>query len=207
MRTSLVVAVAAALFGAAACARSSSVAPSPVGTHDASPAAAVQGGLSTLQVSSQAGMQSGVTLADVLAGFTLTSNNYVGQSVTIPGRGAFNRLKFNWYNAAHHPVAFGTLYLLDREYLGTPSALGETTPGVIARSEAIVDGQYVFAPGVVVRAGEQYWVYTDAQGAFVTGFSVSTYAGGSMYITGMPNLAFHLIPSGIDANFRLQARQ
>ena len=206
MRTSLVVVVAAALSGTTACGRSSPLMPAPGPAHESSPA--IQSDVSTPRVSSHAGAPSGVTLADVVAGTTLTSNNYVGQSMTIPGHGAFNRLRFNWYDGADQPVAFGTLYLLDREYLGTPAALGESTPGVIARSQAIVDGHYVFAPGVVVRAGRQYWFYTDAQGAFAFSFAVSTYAGGLMYNTGMPHLGFHETqPSGIDADFRLQARE
>ncbi len=54
------------------------------------------------------------------------------------------------------------------------------------------------------------------QGAFVSSFSDSTYAGGDMYVTGMPGLAFRkALASGmvppppgtfIDANFRLEAR-
>jgi hypothetical protein len=166
--------------------------------------------------STSASTPSSITLAEVTAGETGTSNNYVGQSVAIEGRGAFNRIRFNWFDRSGAPVAFGTLYILDREYLGTPPDLSESTAGFIARSEAIADGQYIFHPGVVLRGSRQYWFYTDTQGAFMTSFFGSTYDGGDMYVTGMPDLPFHKAgasgpvppPPGtfIDANFRLEAR-
>ncbi len=79
-------------------------------------------------------------------------------------RGAFNQIRFNWFDSAGHPVAFGTLYLLDREYLGLPPALSVSTPGFLAASEGTVDGQYTFSPGVVLKGGERYWFYADTAG-------------------------------------------
>lgn len=157
------------------------------------------------------GEKSGITLVEVMGGTTSTSNNYPGQSVTIPGHGAHNHLQFNWYNSAQEPVAFGRLYILAQEYLGSPADLNPATPGVIARSLAIENGEYVIGQSVVLRAGQKYWFYADAQGAFVHSFDSSTYPDGDMYIVGMPALPFHRAQSApgvfIDANFRLQARQ
>jgi hypothetical protein len=202
MRYLIVFTTAVLLGSASACERQSVLAPAP-STALGGPA-------------SPASSASSVTLAEVTSGSTGTSNNYVGQSVTIEARGAFNRIRFNWFDGAGAPVAFGTLFVLDREYLGTPPGLSESTPGFIARSEAIVGGQYTFHPGVVLRGGRQYWFYTETQGAFMTSFFGSTYDGGDMYVTGMPNLPFHKAgasgpvppPPGtfIDANFRLEAR-
>ena len=202
MRYLIVFTTAVLLGSASACERQSVVAPAP--------ATALGGPVSP------GSSPSSVTLVEVTSGSTGTSNNYVGQSLTIAGRGAFNRIRFNWFDRFGAPVAFGTLYVLDREYLGTPPGLSESTAGFIAKSEEIVGGQYIFHPGVVLRGGRQYWFYTDAQGAFMTGFSGSTYDGGDMYVTGMPNLPFHKAaasgpvppPPGtfIDANFRLEAR-
>src|SRR5690606_5945426 len=57
---------------------------------------------------------------EVTAGLTGTWN-WAGQSVTIPAGGTYTNVRFNWYlysQQAGQPTAFGTLYLLDREYLG-----------------------------------------------------------------------------------------
>lgn len=147
------------------------------------------------------------TLIDVTAGGTGTFN-FAGQSLVIPGGGSFNNLRFNWYTFAGSPAAFGTLYLLTQEYLGLPGDLSPSTPGFVARSETIVDNQYRFAPGITLTGGTQYWVYTDTQGSFVTSFFGSTYAGGDLYLTGVPTLPFRkaIAAPGVflDANFRLQ---
>ncbi len=201
MRKVLTIVAVAVLAAASACERQSATAPTPAATANGVAASS---------------SPSSVVLAETTAGSTGTSNNYVGQSVTILSRGAFNRIRFNWFDIGGHAVAFGTLYVLDREYLGLPPALSASTPGFVASSEGIVDGQYTFHPGVVLKGGEHYWFYTDTRGAFVTSFSDSTYDGGDMYVTGMPDLPFHkALASGmvppppgtfIDANFRLEAR-
>jgi hypothetical protein len=198
----LLFALIAASVVASACERESVVGPSPDG-HAGAP--------------TSGSAPPSLTLAEVTAGTTATSNNYVGQSVIIPGRGAFNRIRFNWFHRGTDPIAFGTLYVLDREFLGTPGDLSASTPGFVARSGAVGEGQYIFHPGVVLKAGQQYWFYTDARGDFMFSFSDNTYAGGDMYITGMPNLPFRKAaasgypappPPGAytDANFRLDAR-
>jgi hypothetical protein len=146
-------------------------------------------------------------LVQVTAGSTGTFN-FAGQSVTLPGGGPFNNLRFNWYAFSGDPVAFGTLYLLTAEYLGLPGDLSPATVGYVARSQSIVGHEYRFAPGVTVSGGAQYRFYTDTQGSFVTSFTGSTYPGGDMYVTGVPTLGFHkaLAAPGVflDANFRLQ---
>ena len=146
-------------------------------------------------------------LVQVTAGTTGTFN-WAGQSVTTPAGGPFASLRFNWFTFSGAPTAFGTLYLLTQEYLGLPGDLGPSTPGYVAQSVAIVDNEYRFAPGVTLNGSTQYWFYTDTQGAFVTSFFGSTYAGGDLYVTGVPTLPFHkaLAAAGIflDANFKLQ---
>ena len=205
MRNGALVLLLGALTCSAACDHRAPAAASAVPNTDSGGSAAGSMAAAQSQVS--------VTLVDVTAGSTGTSNNYVGQSVTIPGHGTFDRLRFNWYTFTGSPTAFGSLLLLDREYLGTPQDLGPSTPGFIAQSQSIADGQYVFDPKVKVKAGSKCWFYTNTTGAFVTGFSSDTYAGGDMYITGMPALPFRLEPATgappgtyIDANFRLQSR-
>jgi hypothetical protein len=207
MRTRFVVLMLATAMGSAlACGRPSPTAPPPAQSATQSSAAADTG------ASVDRSGRSALTLVDVTAGSTGTSNNYVGQSVTIPGHASYHGIGFNWYTygASPSPTAFGTLYLLDAEYLGPPDLLSPSTPGFIAASESIVGGQYLFDSKVKIKGGHQYWFYTDAMGAFATGFSGSTYDGGDMYVTGMPTLPFHLALAAptvyIDANFRLQVK-
>ena len=164
-------------------------------------------------------------LLDVTTGYTGT-DNWAGQSVTIPGSGTYNNLRFNWYhyNPAGTPVAFGMLCLLTQEHVGLPSDLGPGTPGFVARSEAAKDGQYTFPAAVTVAGGKRYWFYSDTRGRLTTGFNKDTYTGGDLYVTGFPTNPFTkaqaswlLLPSGdylkpapgtgIDANFKLQGAE
>jgi hypothetical protein len=162
------------------------------------------------------------TVLEVTEG-SVGTENWAGQSFTIPGTGRYDNLRFNWYhyNPRGESVAFGTAYLLTEEYLGIPGHLGESTPGFVARSERISDGQYIFPPSATVTGGTKYWIYTDGRGRFTSSFNTDIYPGGDMYVTGYHLLAFRKsvaswlrLPSGeylipepgtfIDANFRLQ---
>ena len=96
-----------------------------------------------------------VTIASNTAGTVFTGNNNVGQSVTMPGSGSFNNLRFNWYGSlGAGPIAAGTLYLLTQEYLGLPGGLGPATPGFVASAPAS-GSQYVFPPGTTVIGGTE----------------------------------------------------
>lgn len=166
------------------------------------------------------------TLVDLTTGLEVTSGgtgtfNWAGQSFSITGGGSFNNVRFHWYTFQRGATAFGNLYLLDREYLGVPGALGPATPGFVARSERVDGGAYLFPPAATLDAGTRYWVYTDAQGSFAGSFDTDIYAGGDMYVTGFPtnpfrkaqasgrmvNGVFVPAPAGVfvDANFKLQA--
>lgn len=144
-----------------------------------------------------------VTLVEVSRQLTMTSRNYVGQSVTIPGAAAVGNIRFNWYTyktpadqAARNetPTAFGRLYVLSQEYLGVPAGLSSSTPGYVGRSASLAEGQYFFEPSVTLAAGARYWFYTDTGGSFVTSFNVSSYPGGDMYITGQTDPTFPVQP-------------
>jgi hypothetical protein len=154
-------------------------------------------------------------VVDNTAGSTGTWN-WAGQSVLIPSGGPFNNIGFNWYTLQGKATAFGALYVLKQEYLGTPGDLGPSTPGFLAKSESVANDQYVFAPSVTLESGVQYWFYTDTQGSFAGSFYGSVYPGGDMYVTGYPTLGFHkALASGgltgptpppgtcVDANFKL----
>jgi hypothetical protein len=136
------------------------------------------------------------TLEQADAGQTGTSNNYLGQSITIPGEGSYNNLRFNWDGntstsptvpAVRGPLAVGDLFILTQEYLGLPASLGTSTAGFLAQSQRADQGQYVFAPSVTLKGGTTYWFYMyyapgSARFSPITGFSQDTYSGGDMYV-------------------------
>lgn len=154
-----------------------------------------------------------VTLAEVPLGITPSYASYVGQSVTVPTGGPFGHLRFNWLTFDVHPQAFGTLYVLDREYLGKPSALGPSTPGFVGKSMAIEGAQYVFPSTIALAGGARYWFYTDAPADVLiakTKPSEDAYSGGEEYVTANPEAPFAkatvTAEYSMDATFRLQGR-
>jgi len=142
------------------------------------------------------------------AGQTGTSNNYLGQSITIPGAGSYNNLRFNWDGyppssptapAPRGQLAVGDLFILAQEYLGLPANLGTSTAGFLARAERAEQGQYVFAPSVTLKGGTKYWFYMyyapgSARFNPITGFSEGTYAGGDLYVAPELGGAFSPLP-------------
>jgi hypothetical protein len=73
-----------------------------------------------------------------------------------------SNLTFNFYSdaALTTPEATGTLYLLNSEYLGTPSGLSSSTPGYLASTGASTSGPALWIfPSVSLSAGTEYWVY------------------------------------------------
>lgn len=203
------------LLAGAACARSAS---SPGGSNPTSPSGTP------------------VTLVNVTDSINVTGGatgtwNYAGQSVTIPGSGNYAGVHFTWYTFHGTPTAFGTIFVLDREFLGVPGDLGPSTPGYIGQAEAVIEGnpgvlddvkgEYVFPAGMTLRAGTKYWFYTNKQGSFVASFDTDIYPGGDAYATGYFSNPFRKLPASgrmvggvlvpappgvyVDANFRLQA--
>jgi hypothetical protein len=178
-----------------------------------------------------------VTLVNVtdsinVTGATVGTWNFAGQSVTIPGSGSFANLRFNWYTYDGTATAFGTVYVLDREYLGLPGGLGPSTPGYLGEAVATIQGnpgpmdpvkgEYVLPAGLTLRAETKYWFYTNKRGSFVYSFDTDIYPGGDLYATGDDLVPFHKSPAGgryiaggvwvpppagvfLDANFKLQA--
>lgn len=141
---------------------------------------------------------------------------FPGQSLTTPeGPLPWNQLSFNWFSFSAFslltPTAFGTLFLLEQEYLGPPVELSETVPGFLAQTSQISDGMYVFNPQVTLRPGQQYFFYTNASGLMLTGSPVSAYPGGQFYLSRQStgNFIFEDRASsfdGADANFRLTGK-
>lgn len=175
-----------------------------------------------------------VTLLDVTDSIDVTSGgtgtwNYAGQSVTMPGSGTYSSIRFNFYTFHKTPTAFGTMFILDREYLGLPGDLSAATPGFIAKTDAAIEGnpgplddvkgEYVFPSNVSLKGGTKYWFYTNKMGSFAGSFDTDIYSGGDKYLTGHPTQPFrkshasgrmvggtYLPPPDVytDANFKLQ---
>jgi len=157
------------------------------------------------------------TLVEFTGGTGLDSLElFPGQSLTMPeGPRPWNQLSFNWFSFSESslltPTAFGTLFLLDQEYLGTPAGLNETLSGFLAQTSQISAGRYVFHPQVTLQPGQQYFFYTNASGLMLTGSPVGVNPGGRFYFTRQDtgNFIFEDQASnfeGADANFRLSGR-
>ena len=127
----------------------------------------------------------------------------VGQSVTTPSGGPFDALTFNFFDSSRNPLAAGTLFVLDQEYLDTAGGLNGSTPGFVAASQNIVGGQYVFDPTVTLQGAKQYFFYANQKLAFISD-ARNPYSGGILYLprNNDINNPFITFEPG-DANFRL----
>jgi hypothetical protein len=133
----------------------------------------------------------------------------VGQSVTVMG-GPFTNLRFHFVVPDGGEPANGFLFLLDREYLGTPAALTATTPGVLASTSRLENGEWVFDSAATLTSGATYWFVTGSRMRIFTTLDGArdAYPGGDLYTTGLETFPFNrflLSPnSRIDALFQLR---
>jgi len=134
----------------------------------------------------------------------------LAQSVTVPA-GSYNNIRFRWGLGQLGPPASGSLYILSQEVLGNVSGLGPSTPGFVARSLRITDGDYIFDSAVTLRGAARYWFATDTAIYFMSSQGSSdVYTGGDLYVAANPPLdgPFQRLyvsnPSErFDANFKL----
>jgi len=135
----------------------------------------------------------------------------VGQSVTTPGGGPWDSIEFDFYDtvvennqivgiALGSPLAYGTLYLLTQTYAGTTSGLSTLTPGFLAATSTIVNGDWVFDPTVTMEGNIQYYFFTDTISTGRVALS-ENYSGGTAIET-FPTSSYQ--PSAHDAAFLLQ---
>lgn len=150
------------------------------------------------------------TIAELLSINVDTGPIAVGQSVTVNG-GPFANLRFRFGVPSGFETASGSLFLLDREYVGTTLALGPATAGVLASTSRIESGEWVFEPAVTIGGGAKYWFVTTANmRVYMTPDGVRDfYPGGDVY-TGndvLPFRQFRPSPAAtIDASFQLRGR-
>jgi hypothetical protein len=113
-----------------------------------------------------------------------TGPSRLAQSVTLPGGGSFDNIRFQFMPSAGAPPVTGALYIIDREYLGPLSELN-AAPGLVARSIRIENGEYVFDAAVTLRGGLQYWFGADSNVGYLSSQVTSdAYPGGDLYFTG-----------------------
>jgi hypothetical protein len=140
-------------------------------------------------------------IAQNTAGTFLNAAAFWGQSFTTPSGGPWDDTTFNFFSnvPATTPVAFGAAFLLDQQYLGTPSNLSVSTPGFLGASAGITGGMYVFPTALVLDPGVQYFVYENEPipAGDITGGNTIT--GGQDYFA--PNASSDFAAGGLSANF------
>jgi len=118
------------------------------------------------------------TITSSTDGVLTNFDGYFGDVVTTPTGKGWNNITFNWFDPTSSPAAFGTLFVLTQEYLGTPTALNSSTAGFLAASTGISGGMYDFASGVTLLPTTTYWFYSNADiatGAITGGFGADMY--------------------------------
>ena len=148
-------------------------------------------------VSSQA--LAGVIVQNTAGPGILVPSGFSGQSFTTPSGGPWDDITFNFLSGTT-PVASGTAFLLDEQYLGTPSNLSSATPGFLGESTGITGGKYVFLTTLELQPGVQYFVYENT---LILGSTLSggnTIVGGQLYFSTSTSIDF-ATDAGLSLNF------
>lgn len=131
-------------------------------------------------------LKGAVTVTESTSGtLPIAEDVFFGQSFTIPSGEAYQNIRFSWLGTdGASTVAFGDLFLIDQEYLGTPHDLSSSTTGFVGQSTGISAGEYLFASNLTLNAGSSYWAYTAGTPSILgIGASISNpYAGGVQYV-------------------------
>jgi hypothetical protein len=129
-----------------------------------------------------------------------------GQSVTVSG--TYDNLRFRFLVPPGGEPANGELFLFNREYLGSQHDMGPGSPGFVASTSRLDDGEWVFDPGVSVTAGQYWFMAKSPMRIYTTPTTSDFYPGGDVYTAGLsgPFLRFYVSsPSErIDALFQLR---
>lgn len=103
-----------------------------------------------------------VTVTESTTGaLPVSSDVTIGQSFAVPSGTSYQNIRFSWIGTdGTSPLAFGNLFLMDQEYLGTPRDLSSSTAGFVGQSSGISAGEYLFTASLTLNAGSSYWAYT-----------------------------------------------
>lgn len=146
-----------------------------------------------------------VTISQFVGGpsFGLANSYYGHAATTMAAGGPWDNVTFNFFSnvPATTPVAYGDLFLLNQEYLGTPAALNSSTPGFIAQSQGIVDGKWAFPAGIQLQGNTRYFFYTNS-GASVPVTGDDVLISDKMYYAPNANAPFY--NGGTAMNFRVE---
>jgi len=138
-----------------------------------------------------------VTLNENLAGDTTSSAPFFwGQKVSLDAGGPWNDIAFSFYDQNTDPLAIGALFLVSQEFAGTPDALSDTAPGVLASAQAEND-MYSFASNVVLQGGEDYWFYTGSA-LSLTGGAASGDPDEQYYLAGTGGSGYFSFQDGVN---------
>ena len=150
-------------------------------------------------------LSAGVITENLAGNYQSSGSGYfTGQSVTTAADGPWTDLSFNLISTSDSPYAFGTLFLLSQEYLGSPSDLSSSTSGFVASTSNIVSGTWVFDSAVTVQSSTQYYLYENEayDGTTKFRFGLRSYDGGNSYQTNSASNNF--TGNGVDLQFQFQ---
>jgi hypothetical protein len=105
----------------------------------------------------------------------------IGQSYTISS-GSWTNIFLNIYTPSGASIASGAMYMLNQEYLGTPSGLSSSTPGFLAAANAAFN-TFSF-PTLSLASGTRYWFYANTRingSSGLGGTAQNTATGGYFY--------------------------
>ena len=119
-------------------------------------------------------------------------NTYKGQSVSTGAGGSWSHLQMNFYghsaDGAPPAIAFGTLYMFDAPYTGSPDGLAASN---YLAAAADAGSTWDFADAVTIAANTTYWFYSDgASPQAVLAGSSSGVAGEGYFFASSPSSSF-----------------
>jgi hypothetical protein len=169
-------------------------------------------GLCSVILITTATLANALTIEQVTPGDPGGTTNPIGQSLRTPATGGpWDNLTFNFFNGdPYPPYAFGDLYLLDQQYLGTAAGLSTATPGYVAHTGNIVaegaGSEWVFATTVQLEQDTDYWFYmSGVAGGVLLEFEMGNpLASGDFYFTNPSPPDPYAFTTSHDAAFELE---
>jgi hypothetical protein len=131
---------------------------------------------------------------------------FYGESFITPAGTSFNNIVFTFLtnHPTDDPFALGTGFLLSSQYLGTPAALSNATPGFLGQATAS-GNLYTFAPSLTLSPSTTYFFYENSAVPATNGsnsiWGGNADAGRQFYYTN--SSASNFSPQGAAANFRV----
>ena len=126
---------------------------------------------------------------------------FYGQNFITPAGNPFDNIVFTFLTTGGANFATGTGFLLSSQYLGTPAALSNATPGFLGLAAAS-GNLYTFSPSLTLAPATTYWFYENASIASGTIFGGDVYAGHQFYFSSSSGSPFaNQTPSAL--NFRV----